>query len=165
MRLSHENVKLQIFLAKIVKGFLALIFSNFLGRPPTLIRLPQPLWGTCLGLFTLGALHMWYTQTHLPQNVVAPFLMTSRWHLWILWPAQINNICYSFSSHMCVRQGFLIFLMCLSQLPWQTVESVGDQSGYVTAITSHLKQSLPIIRDNLASSRKYFTQFCIKFAT
>ncbi len=51
------------------------------------------------------------------------------------------------------------------QLAWQTVEAVGDQSAYVSAITSHLKQNLPIIRDNLATSRKYFTQFCIKFAT
>ena len=51
------------------------------------------------------------------------------------------------------------------QLPWQTVEVVGDQSGYVTAIIGHLKQNLPIIRDNLTSSRKYFTQFCIKFST
>lgn len=50
-------------------------------------------------------------------------------------------------------------------MAWQTVEAVGDQSSYVTAITGHLKQNLPVIRDNLASSRKYFTQFCIKFAT
>jgi len=42
---------------------------------------------------------------------------------------------------------------------------VGDQSGYVTAIIGHLKQNLPILRDNLTTSRKYFTQFCIKFAT
>ena len=27
-----------------------------------------------------------------------------------------------------------------------------------------MKQTIPLIRDNLASSRKYFTQFCIKFA-
>jgi len=49
-------------------------------------------------------------------------------------------------------------------MSWSTVEAVGDQSSYVTALTSHLKQNLPIIRDNLASSRKYFTQFCLKFA-
>lgn len=56
-------------------------------------------------------------------------------------------------------------LTAMSKMPWQTVEAVGDQSGYVTAITGHLKHNLPVIRDNLASSRKYFTQFCIKFAT
>ncbi len=50
-------------------------------------------------------------------------------------------------------------------MAWQTVEAVGDQSGYVSAIIGHLKQNLPVIRDNLFSSRKYFTQFCIKFAT
>lgn len=50
-----------------------------------------------------------------------------------------------------------------SQMPWQSVEHVGDQSPYVTSIIMHIKQNVPIIRDNLASTRKYFTQFCIKF--
>ncbi|PWA20515.1 hypothetical protein CCH79_00003760 [Gambusia affinis] len=49
------------------------------------------------------------------------------------------------------------------QMPWQSVEHVGDQSPYVTSIIMHIKQNVPIIRDNLASTRKYFTQFCIKF--
>lgn len=55
--------------------------------------------------------------------------------------------------------------LCLSppQMPWQSVEHVGDQSPYVTSIIMHIKQNVPIIRDNLASTRKYFTQFCIKF--
>jgi hypothetical protein len=44
-----------------------------------------------------------------------------------------------------------------------SVEAVGDQSGYVSAVTTHLKQNIPIIRDNLSSSRKFFTQFCLKF--
>ncbi|XP_059486427.1 vacuolar protein sorting-associated protein 53 homolog [Neocloeon triangulifer] len=51
----------------------------------------------------------------------------------------------------------------MSKIQWNSIESVGDQSGYVTAITGHLKSTIPIIRDNFASSRKYFTQFCIKF--
>ncbi|XP_074640960.1 vacuolar protein sorting-associated protein 53 homolog [Tubulanus polymorphus] len=55
-------------------------------------------------------------------------------------------------------------LNAMSKLPWQSIESVGDQSNYVTAIINHLKQDLPVVRDNLASSRKYFTQFCLKFA-
>ena len=49
------------------------------------------------------------------------------------------------------------------QMPWQSVEHVGDQSPYVTSVIMHIKQNVPIIRDNLASTRKYFTQFCIKF--
>lgn len=49
-------------------------------------------------------------------------------------------------------------------MSWSSVESVGDQSGYISALTGHLKQNLPVIRDNLASSRKFFTQFCLKFA-
>lgn len=55
-------------------------------------------------------------------------------------------------------------LTAMSKMSWSSVEAVGDQSGYVTAITGHLKTGLPLIRDNLASSRKYFTQFCVKFA-
>ncbi|CAG5135782.1 unnamed protein product, partial [Candidula unifasciata] len=55
-------------------------------------------------------------------------------------------------------------LTAMTKMPWSSIEAVGDQSGYVTAITSHLKQNLPVIRDNLVSSRKYFTQFCVKFA-
>ncbi len=39
----------------------------------------------------------------------------------------------------------------------------GDQSPYVTSVIMHIKQNVPIIRDSLASTRKYFTQFCIKF--
>ena len=34
----------------------------------------------------------------------------------------------------------------------------------MTSIVNQMKQTIPLIRDNLASSRKYFTQFCIKFA-
>uniref|UniRef100_A0A8C6KD89 VPS53 subunit of GARP complex n=1 Tax=Nothobranchius furzeri TaxID=105023 RepID=A0A8C6KD89_NOTFU len=54
-------------------------------------------------------------------------------------------------------------LNAMSKMPWQNVEHVGDQSPYVTSIIMHIKQNVPIIRDNLASTRKYFTQFCIKF--
>ncbi|KAG8300721.1 Vacuolar protein sorting-associated protein 53 [Homalodisca vitripennis] len=55
-------------------------------------------------------------------------------------------------------------LSAMSKIQWQTKESVGDQSAYVTAITSHLKASIPFIKDSLSSSRKYFTQFCVRFA-
>jgi hypothetical protein len=56
-------------------------------------------------------------------------------------------------------------LIAMTKSSWQNVDSVGDQSPYVNSIIGHLKTNLPIIRDNLYSSRKYFTQFCIKFAT
>lgn len=55
-------------------------------------------------------------------------------------------------------------LTAMNKIPWQTMDTVGDQSPFVTAITSHIKQTIPFLRDNLASTRKYFTQFCIKFA-
>ncbi|RDD44739.1 Vacuolar protein sorting-associated protein 53-like protein [Trichoplax sp. H2] len=55
-------------------------------------------------------------------------------------------------------------LNAMIKMHWQNVEVVGDQSNYVTSICSHLSQVVPKIRDNLASARKYFTQFCIKFA-
>uniref|UniRef100_A0A672SS71 Vacuolar protein sorting-associated protein 53 homolog n=1 Tax=Sinocyclocheilus grahami TaxID=75366 RepID=A0A672SS71_SINGR len=54
-------------------------------------------------------------------------------------------------------------LTAMSKMPWQSVEHVGDQSPYVTSVIMHIKQNVPIIRDKLASTRKYFTQFCIKF--
>ncbi|RXM92816.1 Vacuolar protein sorting-associated protein 53-like [Acipenser ruthenus] len=55
-------------------------------------------------------------------------------------------------------------LTAMSKMPWQNVEHVGDQSPYVTSIIMHIKHNVPVIRDNLASTRKYFTQFVIKFA-
>uniref|UniRef100_A0A3B5B4A3 Vacuolar protein sorting-associated protein 53 homolog n=1 Tax=Stegastes partitus TaxID=144197 RepID=A0A3B5B4A3_9TELE len=55
-------------------------------------------------------------------------------------------------------------LTAMSKMPWQSVEHVGDQSPYVTSIIMHIKQNVPIIRDNLASTRKYFTQFFDIFA-
>ena len=49
------------------------------------------------------------------------------------------------------------------QVNWQSVEAVGDESSYVTAITNHIKEAVPLVRDYLSSARKYFTQFCVKF--
>lgn len=60
-------------------------------------------------------------------------------------------------SSKAVKKWFL-------QIQWQNIDAVGDQSSYITSITNNLKTTVPIIRDNLAHSRKYFTQFCIKFA-
>ncbi|KAL1502584.1 hypothetical protein ABEB36_007707 [Hypothenemus hampei] len=55
-------------------------------------------------------------------------------------------------------------LNSMSKIQWQNIDAVGDQSPYITSVTTQLKTNIPIIRDNLAQSRKYFTQFCIKFA-
>ncbi|XP_053621507.1 vacuolar protein sorting-associated protein 53 homolog [Plodia interpunctella] len=55
-------------------------------------------------------------------------------------------------------------LLAMTRISWLHFDTVGDQSSYVTQIIMHLKNTVPILRDNLASSRKYFTQFCIRFA-
>uniref|UniRef100_A0A2A4JZ57 Vacuolar protein sorting-associated protein 53 homolog n=1 Tax=Heliothis virescens TaxID=7102 RepID=A0A2A4JZ57_HELVI len=50
------------------------------------------------------------------------------------------------------------------KISWVHFDTVGDQSSYVTQIVMHLRNTVPELRDSLASSRKYFTQFCIRFA-
>ena len=54
-------------------------------------------------------------------------------------------------------------LVAMSKLNWLAFDAVRDTSNYVNAINSHIKLTVPIIRDCLASARKYFTQFCVKF--
>ncbi|CAG9809604.1 unnamed protein product [Chironomus riparius] len=54
-------------------------------------------------------------------------------------------------------------LTVMTKMQWQSISNVGDQSPYVNSIISHFKQTIPVIRDNLATSRKYYTQFCHKF--
>uniref|UniRef100_A0A1B0DEF8 Vacuolar protein sorting-associated protein 53 homolog n=1 Tax=Phlebotomus papatasi TaxID=29031 RepID=A0A1B0DEF8_PHLPP len=54
-------------------------------------------------------------------------------------------------------------LIVMSKVQWQTISNVGDQSTFVNSIISHFKQTIPTIRDNLATSRKYYIQFCHKF--
>ncbi|XP_033212020.1 vacuolar protein sorting-associated protein 53 homolog isoform X2 [Belonocnema kinseyi] len=56
-------------------------------------------------------------------------------------------------------------LTTMIKMQWSSIESVGDQSGYVSNIVAHLRQTIPVIRDRLASCRKYFTQLCVKFAS
>ncbi|KAJ8704730.1 hypothetical protein PYW07_011918 [Mythimna separata] len=55
-------------------------------------------------------------------------------------------------------------LQAMAKISWLHFDTVGDQSSYVTMIIMHLKNTVPNLRDNLSSSRKYFTQFCIRFA-
>ena len=47
---------------------------------------------------------------------------------------------------------------------WASLEAVGDQSPFVNAIASHLSHNISLLRDSLANSRKYLTQFCVKFS-
>ncbi|XP_012253433.2 vacuolar protein sorting-associated protein 53 homolog [Athalia rosae] len=56
-------------------------------------------------------------------------------------------------------------LTAMSKVQWVHIESVGDQSAYVSTIVSHLRQNIPSIRERLSSCRKYFTQLCVKFAS
>lgn len=45
------------------------------------------------------------------------------------------------------------------------VESVGDESAYITAIRTHLRSIVPLVRDYFFDRRKYFAHFCLKLAT
>lgn len=54
-------------------------------------------------------------------------------------------------------------LLAMAKVQWQHISNVGDQSAFISSICSNFKQTVPTIRDTLASSRKYFTQFCHRF--
>ncbi|XP_076231687.1 vacuolar protein sorting 53 isoform X1 [Calliopsis andreniformis] len=56
-------------------------------------------------------------------------------------------------------------LTAMTKIQWNAIEVVGDQSNYVNTIVSHLRQTIPTIRDRLSSCMKYFTQLCVKFAS
>lgn len=49
--------------------------------------------------------------------------------------------------------------------PPPQVSTVGDQSAYVSQLAATLRHTVPHVRDHLAASRKYYTQFCLKFVT
>ncbi|KAK9876119.1 hypothetical protein WA026_011236 [Henosepilachna vigintioctopunctata] len=55
-------------------------------------------------------------------------------------------------------------LTAMTKIQWQSVDAVGDQSPYISSICNHLKANVPIVRDGLSQSRKYFVQFCLRFA-
>lgn len=54
-------------------------------------------------------------------------------------------------------------LIVMNKTQWQNIQNVGDQSPFVNSMQSNFQTTIPIIRDNLAVSRKYYTQFCHKF--
>uniref|UniRef100_A0A914DRA7 Vacuolar protein sorting-associated protein 53 homolog n=1 Tax=Acrobeloides nanus TaxID=290746 RepID=A0A914DRA7_9BILA len=56
-------------------------------------------------------------------------------------------------------------LQMMTKINWSGIESVGDESPYVSAIRKHLRATVPLIRDYFADRRKYFAHFCLKLAT
>ena len=54
--------------------------------------------------------------------------------------------------------------MSHSQIPWQNVDSVGDSSPYVSTIAAYIRNTIPLLRETMASARKYFVNLCHKFA-
>ncbi|XP_055858005.1 vacuolar protein sorting-associated protein 53 homolog [Episyrphus balteatus] len=64
-----------------------------------------------------------------------------------------------------LENGCETSLTVMSKVQWQNISNVGDQSPFINTIIAHFKQSIPTIRDNLATSRKYFTQFLHKFVS
>lgn len=64
-----------------------------------------------------------------------------------------------------LENGCETSLTVMSKVQWQNISNVGDQSPFINTIIGHFKQSIPVIRDNLSTSRKYFTQFLHKFVS
>ena len=56
-------------------------------------------------------------------------------------------------------------LQAMLKSNWSSVDKVTEKSGYIIALIKHIEEQIPIVRDNLSSARKYYTQFCIKFAS
>lgn len=56
-------------------------------------------------------------------------------------------------------------LQAMVRVSWATVEQVGDQSLYVSQLSNAIRTTVPRLRDCLQASRKYFTQFCLKFVS
>ncbi|XP_076643240.1 vacuolar protein sorting 53 [Halictus rubicundus] len=56
-------------------------------------------------------------------------------------------------------------LTAMTKVQWSAIEVVGDQSNYVNTIVTHLRQTIPTIRDRLSACRKYFTYLCVNFAS
>jgi len=56
-------------------------------------------------------------------------------------------------------------LASMVKVSWSSVEQVGDQSYYVSQLVQAMRNMVPRLRDCLQTSRKYFTQFCIKFVS
>ncbi|CAG8566118.1 2862_t:CDS:10 [Paraglomus occultum] len=53
-------------------------------------------------------------------------------------------------------------LSSMSRIPWGTLDSVGDQSEYISQLQTILNQYMVLINENISSPR-YFRSFCDKF--
>ena len=47
-------------------------------------------------------------------------------------------------------------LTAMTKMSWSNIESVGDQSPYATSFYNHIKQTIPLIRDNLVIIARSF---------
>ena len=56
-------------------------------------------------------------------------------------------------------------MLTMTKVNWAGIEQVGDQSQYVSVLVSSMRSMVPRLRDCLQTSRKYFTQFCVKFVS
>jgi len=56
-------------------------------------------------------------------------------------------------------------LITMNKISWSSIQQVGDESNYVSQLISTWRGMVPRVRDCLSSSRKYFTQFCVKFVS
>jgi hypothetical protein len=54
-------------------------------------------------------------------------------------------------------------LVLMTKTKWDLVEEVGDTSPYISQIGKSIGQYVPFVRSSLAASRKYFTNFTMKF--
>lgn len=63
----------------------------------------------------------------------------------------------------CLETNCEAALIAMTKMKWDNIEEVGDCSPYVTQMSKHISQLVPSIRSNLSNSRKYFTNFCLKF--
>jgi len=64
-----------------------------------------------------------------------------------------------------LEAGCDLAMVNMIRVNWAGIEQVGDQSQYVSALVSAIRTMVPRLRDCLQTSRKYFTQFCIKFVS
>ncbi|KFD55364.1 hypothetical protein M514_03704 [Trichuris suis] len=55
-------------------------------------------------------------------------------------------------------------LQTMTKMQWASVDAVGDESRYVNRIRQQLRTNVARVRDYLINARKYFIQFCLRFA-
>ena len=55
-------------------------------------------------------------------------------------------------------------LTAMTKMRWDVIEEVGDTSPFVSQIGKHVATMVPDVRAHLIAHRKFFTNFCLKFA-